>query len=180
MANKLTPRETIEKTLTSVAKANKLETYRNPPHGSSKSGIGAFQVRKEGKVMVSVRDHDVVVYVSPKVLKSGRPGPKGWEDVAHFNHNTPIDVLKKAFEKGLKSKNRSNGSKPQTVKDIKAQKKALEEKLKKLKEEEKKQAAEKKAKAKPKKKKLTPEQIEERNKAIAAEGVNKAMKLING
>jgi hypothetical protein len=174
MAKKLSGREAIEAVLAKVAKANKLSTTRAVPHGASKSGVGAFQVLKDGAVMISVRDHDVVVYVDPKTLKAGRPGPKGWENVAHFNHNTPLNIFEKAFNTALKSK-RSVIKRASTPKDIASQRKALEARLTELKKQE---ALLKKPKTKVVKKK--PVITNKEKKAIADVAAIKAMNLING
>lgn len=147
----LTNRDRIEALLTKVAKTSKAEVIRAVPHGASKSGIGALQVRREGAVLISVRDKDVVIYVEPKVLKAGRPGPKGWESVAHFNHNTPLEIFEKSFKKAFTSK-KVTGAKPKVAKDISARRKQLETQLATIKAEEKKAKATKsKAKASTKK-----------------------------
>jgi len=101
-------REQAETELKNVCKVLKLnEPTRINAKTTSKSGLGALQARnRDGELVATVRDHDIVIYRLQEDLGYGKQGPKGWEYVTVLKHGDPN--LEKAFKKGFNIKKDHN------------------------------------------------------------------------
>uniref|UniRef100_A0A6M3L2J8 Uncharacterized protein n=1 Tax=viral metagenome TaxID=1070528 RepID=A0A6M3L2J8_9ZZZZ len=101
-------RQEAEAALIKICKILKLaEPARINAKATSKSGIGALQARnRDGELVATVRDHDVVIYRLQEDLGYGKQGPRGWEYVTVLKHG---DLnLEKAFKKGFNIKKDHN------------------------------------------------------------------------
>ena len=97
-------RNDIEKLLRSVAKAEGCAIKEIAPKSISKSGKGALQAlhKKDGRVMIAVRDHDIIAYMPYDELGYGVLAAVGYPHVARLRPG--VDDMEKAFRKALRSK----------------------------------------------------------------------------
>jgi len=123
-------RTKAERILMKVCKESKLPTNRISPVPHSKSKIGAFRVKdSNGKVIATVRDYDVVIYFSRKIVGYGKVGPKNYEHVTVFKHDDPN--LEKALKKIINMKRKKIVIKEE-IKELKRAKKTVNKKRKKV------------------------------------------------
>ena len=97
-------RKAAEMILRKVAKQFKLDVNRISAKRNATSDVGPLQVRKDGKVKLAVKTHDILVFSPQSYLKLGKQGPKHFEYLTVFKFETDPKILEKAFIKGLKDK----------------------------------------------------------------------------
>jgi len=131
-------RKQAEAVLKKVAKQFGLEVNRIKAKRNATSDVGPLQVRKDGKVKLAVKTHDILVFSPQSYLKLGNVGPKHFEYLTVFKFGTDPKILEKAFIKGLKDKKTGEQwanemkcrSYRRTPVNLKERKKRLEEELK--------------------------------------------------